>query len=176
MNPWHDVEIGEKAPEKVTAIIEIPRGSHTKYEIDKDYGMLRLDRILYSPFYYPLNYGFIPQTLSEDNDPADVLVLCQEVIQPLCLVEVKPIGVIKMIDAGEEDDKIVAVVTKDMSINYLNDVSELPAHFFAELKHFFEQYKKLENKTVVVKEMLGKQAALGIIKSSIKKYNETYKK
>lgn len=170
-NPWHLVEIGEKQPDIVQAIIEIPEGSKAKYELDKKSGLLRLDRVLYSSFHYPSNYGFIPQTLGEDNDPLDIIVLCQIPIQPMCIVEAKVIGVMQMVDSGEPDDKIIAVANNDMSVAHLNEIDELPPHYYKELKNFFEEYKKLENKTVNVDEFQDSKTAKGIIRKSISDYH-----
>src|SRR6478735_129916 len=142
-HPWHGVPYGSQAPRIVNAIIEIPQGSRAKYEIDKPSGLLRLDRVIYSSFYYPANYGFIPQTYGDDNDPLDILVLSQIDIQPLCIIEAKVIGVMRMLDQGEGDDKIIAVALNDMSVNHINEIEELPTHFILELRNFFEDYKKL---------------------------------
>ncbi|HSC40429.1 MAG TPA: inorganic diphosphatase, partial [Chitinophagaceae bacterium] len=151
-HPWHGVSPGEHAPRIVTAVIEIPQGSRCKYEIDKSTGLLKLDRVIYSSFHYPCNYGFIPQTYGDDKDPLDILVLTSLPVQPLCLMEAKVIGVMQMIDSGDADDKIIAVAANDPSVNHYNNIEELPRHFFEELRHFFEEYKKLENKTVKVEE------------------------
>lgn len=174
MNPWHDVKIGEKRPHIVQAIIEIPEGSKAKYELDKASGLLRLDRVLYSSFHYPSNYGFIPQTLGEDNDPLDIIVLSQIPIQPLCIVEAKVLGVMQMVDSGEPDDKIIAVTNTDMSVAHLNEIDELPPHYYKELRNFFEEYKKLENKTVNVDEFQDSQIAKEIIRTAIKKYHSEF--
>lgn len=175
MNPWHDVKIGENSPKNVNSIIEIPRGSRNKYELDKDTGLLKLDRVLYSSMYYPHNYGFIPQTLGDDNDPLDIIVLSSLGVVPMCLVEAKVIGVMLMQDHGDNDEKIIAVSQHDMSINHLEDISELPAHFNKELKSFFEDYKKLEKKTVVVEDFLGKEKAYEIIEQSILNYDKEFR-
>jgi inorganic pyrophosphatase len=169
-NPWHQVPMGKNCPDIVQAIIEIPKGSNAKYELDKETGMLRLDRVLFSTVYYPANYGFIPQTLGKDNDPLDILVLSEIDVQPLCIVEAKVIGVMRMIDNHEEDDKIIAVAQKDMSVNYINAISELPEHFVLQLRNFFENYKKLEHKTVKVEDFQDARTAKTIIKQAIKDY------
>jgi len=174
-NPWHHVPIGNEQPEMVQAIIEIPKGSKAKYELDKETGMLRLDRVLFSSVNYPENYGFIPQTLGEDHDPLDILVLSQIDVQPLCILEAKVIGVMRMIDNDEADDKIIAVAKNDMSVNHINDVSELPKHFALELKNFFEDYKKLENKTVRVEEFQNAAMAKEIIQQAITDYQKEFK-
>jgi inorganic pyrophosphatase len=171
-NPWHKVEVGEEAPDCVTAIIEIPQNTRAKYELDKETGMLKLDRVLYSNMYYPANYGFIPQTFCDDNDPLDILVLSQITVVPMCLVKAKVIGVMRMLDNGEMDDKIIAVAANDMSVNHYNDISELPNHFLREMRHFFEDYKKLEKKTVEVEEFQNAELAKEIIRRSIEDYRE----
>ena len=174
-HPWHGVHYGDSAPAIVNAMIEIPQGSRSKYEVDKDSGLLRLDRVIYSSFQYPINYGFIPQTLGQDNDPLDILVLCSQSIQPLCLVESKVIGNMQMIDSGAMDDKIIAVALKDPSVNHINQVEELPQHFLLELRNFFEQYKVLENKKVEIDNFQDKATAYTIIGDAISFYKETFK-
>lgn len=176
LHPWHGVDCGDQAPRIVNAVIEIPKGSRAKYEIDKPSGLLRLDRVIYSSFHYPSNYGFIPQTYGDDKDPLDVLVLSSLSIQPMCLVTAKVIGVMQMVDGGDADDKIIAVAAHDQSINYINNIEELPKHFFEELRHFFEEYKRLENKTVVVEEFQDKSTALRIIQQAMDFYKETFVK
>lgn len=173
-NPWHHATIGNNCPELVEAIIEIPKGSKAKYELDKDTGMLRLDRVLFSSVNYPENYGFIPQTLGEDHDPLDILVLSQIAVKPMCLLEAKVIGVMRMLDNGEADDKIIAVANKDMSVNHIESIKELPTHFGHELKNFFEDYKKLENKTVQVEEFQSKEIAYEIIEQAIVDYKKEF--
>ncbi len=163
-NPWHEVSTGADAPGTVNGIIEIPKGSRAKYEMDKETGMLKLDRVLFSAMFYPANYGFIPQTYCEDNDPLDILVLTHETLPSMCLVECKPIGVMRMLDQGEADDKIIAVAAHDASVApYIHDITDLREHFRRELHNFFEDYKKLENKEVRVEEFLGRDVALEII-------------
>lgn len=175
-NPWHQVSPGPKAPDTVNAIIEIPRHSRAKYELDKESGLLKLDRVLYSSVYYPANYGFIPQSYCDDHDPLDILVLAQITLVPLCLVSAKVIGVMQMIDQGEMDDKIIAVAEHDMSVNHINDISELPDHFLKELRRFFEDYKKLENKTVRVEEFQNAEMARGIVAKSLTDYQALMRK
>jgi inorganic pyrophosphatase len=171
-NPWHKVRIGPSAPSIVNGIIEIPKNTRAKYELDKESGMLLLDRVLFSSMYYPANYGFIPRTYCDDKDPLDILILSQITFVPMCIVSAKVIGVMRMIDNGEMDDKILAVATNDMSVNHINDISELPDHFFKELKNFFEDYKKLENKTVEVEEFQNREVALKIIEQSMTDYKK----
>jgi inorganic pyrophosphatase len=175
-HPWHGVTPGEGSPRVVNAIIEIPQGSRAKYEIDKPSGLLKLDRVIYSSFHYPINYGFIPQTLGQDGDPLDILVLCSQSIQPLCLVEATVIGNMQMIDTGKQDDKIIAVAAKDPSVNHYKNVEELPVHFLAELKNYFEQYKVLENKKVEIDNFQDKAAALKIIEEALDFYKASFKK
>jgi inorganic pyrophosphatase len=175
-HPWHEVAIGKNPPERVNAIIEIPKGSRAKYEIDKDSGLIMLDRVLYASMYYPQNYGFIPQTLGEDGDPLDIMVLTQVTVVPRCLIPSKVIGVMRMIDKGEPDDKILAVAQDDASVGHINDVKELPDYFRIELKHFFEEYKTLENKKVIVDEFQSKEKGMEIIVESIERYRKEYRK
>lgn len=176
LHPWHGAHYGDKAPQIVNGLIEIPQGSRTKYEIDKPTGLLKLDRIIYSSFHYPVNYGFIPQTLGQDGDPLDILVMCSESIQPLCLVQATVIGNMQMIDNGEKDDKIIAVATNDPGINFYSDIHELPRHFIAVLRNFFEQYKVLENKKVEIDEFQDKDAAYKVIQEAITFYNTSFPK
>ncbi len=174
-HPWHGIPTGANSPRLVNAIIEIPQGSRCKYEIDKESGLLMLDRVIYSSFYYPCNYGFIPQTYGGDKDPLDILVITSVPVQAMCIVQAKVLGVMQMVDNGEADDKIIAVAANDPSVNHYNNIEELPKHFFDELRHFFEEYKKLENKTVKVDEIRDKTVALSIIQDAIDFYIETFK-
>ena len=176
MNPWHDFRKDRINSEKFISVIEIPKGSKNKYELDKESGMLRLDRILYTSTHYPANYGFIPRTLSEDGDPLDVLVLCQETLEPLSIVECYPIGMITMIDENEEDEKIIAIPFNDPFLNNYHDISELPRHQFEEIKHFFEIYKYLENKTTRVDNILSRQDAINTIEKCILAYEKNINK
>lgn len=171
MNPWHDVDIGKDVPELFPVIIEVPKGSKIKYEIDKQSGMIKVDRILYSSVHYPANYGFIPQTYCGDHDPLDVLVLGQEIVVPLCIMYAKPIGVMKMVDQGEADDKIIAVHAHDPEYNQYTSIKELPPHRILEIRRFFEDYKTLENKKVVVEDFSDRDIALNVINESIELYN-----
>jgi len=174
LHPWHGASYGEEIPDIVNAIIEIPEGSRTKYEVDKRTGLLKMDRVVYSSFHYPVNYGFIPQTLGLDGDPLDILVLCSQSIQALCLVRATVIGNMQMIDSGEEDDKIIAVATDDPSVNHISSIDDLPKHFISVLRNYFEQYKVLENKEVVIEDFQDKDIAYRIIKESIDLYKQKF--
>ena len=174
MNIWHDINKDRIAPEKFTAVIEIPKGCKNKYELDKETGLLRLDRVLYTSTHYPANYGFIPRTYAEDNDPLDVLVLCQESISSLTLVDCYPIGMLKMVDDNERDEKIIAIPVKDPSMCMYEDILDIPAHIFAEISHFFEVYKILENKKTAIKEIDGREAAIECIEKCMKAYDEKF--
>ena len=175
-HPWHGAHYGDKAPDLVNALIEIPQGSRSKYEVDKDTGLLKLDRVIYSSFQYPVNYGFIPQTLGQDGDPLDILVLCSQSIQSLCLVDARVIGNMQMIDQGQVDDKIIAVAANDPSVNHYSRMEELPQHFLLELKNFFEQYKVLENKKVEIDNFQDQFIAARIINEAINHYKEVFRK
>ncbi|MEM9050968.1 MAG: inorganic diphosphatase [Bacteroidota bacterium] len=173
-HPWHDVSPGDQCPDVVKGVIEIPKNCRAKYELDKDSGMLILDRVLYSSINYPANYGFIPQTYCDDGDPLDILVISQIDIVPMCLVEAKVLGVMRMLDEGEMDDKIIAVAANDMSVNHMNDISDLPPHLTKELRSFFEDYKKLENKSVLVEDFQGRETALQVVEQSIVDYKTKF--
>lgn len=174
LNPWHDVELGGDIPKMFPAIIEVPKGSKTKYELDKATGMIRVDRILYSSVQYPANYGFIPRTYCEDHDPLDVLVLGQEPVAPLSIMRAKPIGLMKMLDHGEADDKIIAVHADDPEYAHYESIDELPPHRMTEVKRFFEDYKVLEKKHVVVEDFFGKMEALQTIVTSMDQYRKEF--
>ncbi len=176
MNIWHDISPERIKENRFEALIEIPKGCKLKYELDKETGMLRLDRVLYTSTVYPSNYGFIPRTLADDGDPLDVLVLCNESIYPMTLVTCTPIGVIKMIDSGDLDEKIIAVPVNDPNYKDYNDIKELPQHVFEEMMHFFEVYKVLEHKVTTVKEISHKYEAIEIIRKCVKAYNDKYGK
>lgn len=176
MNIWHDIDPKNIEPDKFTAVIEIPKGSKCKYELDKYTGLLRLDRVLYTSTHYPANYGFIPRTFADDGDPLDVLVLCSASIQPMTLIDVFPIGVMRMIDSGAIDDKIIAVPVSDPTYNKIQSIDELPSHIFDEIMHFFTVYKQLENKQTAVKELFNKKEAIQIISDAITSYKELYVK
>ena len=172
LHPWHGVSCGENAPDIVTAVIEVPKGSQTKYELDKLSGLLKVDRILYSAVHYPANYGFIPQSYCEDNDPLDILVLGQEPVLPLSILRAKPIGVLMMIDQGEMDDKIVAVHMDDPEYSHYNSIDELPPHVLKMLRRFFEDYKVLENKQVIIETFLGPDEARKTITDAFELYQQ----
>ena len=176
MNIWKDVDPKRVTPDVFLAYIEISKGMKNKYELDKETGMLFLDRILYTSTHYPQNYGFIPKTLSGDGDPLDVLVMCQEPIVPLALVKAYPIGVIKMIDSEQVDEKIIAIASGDPSLNVYSDLKNLPPHIYEEIVHFFKVYKELEGKKTVIREILGAREARQIIADNIRMYRETYEK
>ncbi len=176
MNIWHDIDQSRITAEKFWAVIEIPKGSKSKYELDKETGFLKLDRVLYTSTHYPANYGFIPLTYADDNDPLDVLVLCSETIYPLSLVECCPIGVITMTDEGEADEKIIAIPVNDPSYNQYKKLSDLPAHIFNEMAHFFTVYKTLENKETAVDNVEEKEVACRIIQKAIDRYKSCFVK
>ena len=172
MNIWHDINPALITPEVFTTLIEIPKGSKCKYELDKHTGLLRLDRILYTSTHYPANYGFIPRTYADDGDPLDVLVIGMEPIYPMTLIDVYPIGVLRMIDGGKLDDKIIAVAVSDPNYNKIKSIDELPPHIFDEIMHFFTVYKQLENKQTAVRELFGPDEARRIVDDAIKGYNK----
>lgn len=169
---WHDVTPGEKLPREFTAVVEIPMGSSVKYELDKKTGLLRVDRILYSAVYYPANYGFIPQTFAEDDDPLDVLVLCQEPVAPLTLMQARAIGLMTMIDGGKKDHKVLAAALHDPEYNGYTEASQLPPHRLDMLRRFFLDYKTLEGKQVEVEEFAPTAAAEPVIKAALERYSE----
>jgi inorganic pyrophosphatase len=173
-NPWHNVNPGDDLPSIVNAIIEIPKGSKAKYEIDKESGLLKLDRVLFSSVMYPANYGFIPQTYCDDNDPLDILVLCSVDVFPMSIIEAKVIGVMHMVDNGEQDDKIIAVAKNDMSVNYIEELEDLPPHAMKEVVRFFQDYKFLEGKNVTIEKLLGKSYAYKVIEESRALYQSTF--
>ncbi len=173
-NIWHDIDPEQISPEEFVAVVEITKGGKNKYELDKQTGLLRLDRVLYTSMHYPANYGFIPLTYGGDNDPLDVLVLCQEKIISLTLVECYPIGVIKMVDGDEHDEKIIAISKQDPFLNCYHDITEIPSHISAEIMHFFEVYKQLEGKQTMIEKVMGRQEAEEIIEECIEKYKEKF--
>jgi inorganic pyrophosphatase len=176
MNPWHDIDPKRVDPEKFVAIIEISKGSKKKYELDKDTGLIVLDRILFTATHYPSNYGFVPLTLADDGDPLDVLVLCSETLDPLTMVQCYPIGVVKMVDNKEVDEKIIAVPLRDPVYSGYRDISTLPQHIVQEISHFFEVYKALEHSETSVKMKMGREDAIEIIEKSINAYHEAFPK
>ena len=176
MNIWKDIDPSRITKDEFIACIEISKGSKMKYELDKQTGRLILDRVLYTSTHYPHNYGFIPRTYAGDNDPLDVLVLCMEPIQPLCLVKAYPIGVVKMIDSEMADEKIIAIASNDPSLNHIRHIKDLPPHLLEEVKHFFEVYKNLEGKSTSVTEICGNVEARNVIKKSIEHYIEVFDK
>lgn len=174
MNIWHDIDKERIKSEDFMVVIEIPKGSKSKYELDKQTGLLKLDRILHTSTHYPSNYGFIPKTYGDDFDPLDVLVLCSENIAPMTLVRCYPIGVMSMIDSGHRDEKIIAIPFNDPTYNAYTDISQLPKHIFDEMQHFFSVYKALENKETAVDEVKGLAEAVEIIEHAIKSYEEKF--
>lgn len=174
MNIWHDIAKDRIKKDDFVAVIEISKGGRNKYELDKPTGMLKLDRVLYTSTHYPANYGFIPRTYAGDSDPLDVLVLCQEKIVSLTLVEVYPIGVLKMIDGDEYDEKIIAIAKQDPFLNEYKDITEVPNHISSEIMHFFEVYKQLEGKQTTVDKMMGREEAERIIQECIDNYEKTF--
>ncbi len=174
MNIWHDISPKAITKNKFTAVIEISKGSKVKYELDKATGLLRMDRILYTSTHYPANYGFIPRSVSDDGYPLDVLVICSEQLIPMSLVECYPIGVIKMLDNGANDEKIICVPVQDPTYNNIDDISELPKHIFDEMKHFFTVYKALEHKDTVIDDVQNKAVAVDIVQNCIDLYIECY--
>jgi inorganic pyrophosphatase len=176
LHPWHDVTPGEELPNVFNALVEIPTGGNIKYELDKRTGLLRMDRVLYSAVYYPANYGFIPQTLAEDDDPLDVLVLCQEALVPMTLVTARAIGLMTMIDSGKKDHKVLAVAVGDPEFNSFKEAAELPPHRLAMLRRFFQDYKYLEGKTVEVDEFQPSSVALPVIEESLQRYSQHRRK
>lgn len=173
-HPWHDVEIGNLIPGEFPAVIEIPKGSKVKYELDKETGLLRVDRVLYSSVIYPANYGFIPQTLGDDHDPLDVLVLMQEAVAPLSILRVRPIGVMIMVDQGENDEKIICVHLDDPEYRAIRHINELQPHRMVEVQRFFEDYKRLEQKDVKVEEFLGPEEAQQAVTHAVQLYSKLF--
>ena len=170
-NIWHDISPKRITPEEFIAVVEISKGSKKKYELDKETGLIILDRILHTSTHYPANYGFIPRTYGDDLDPLDVLVLCSEPLEPLTLVRCYPIGMISMIDSGRNDEKIIAIPVSDPTYNSYRDIKELPAHIFEEMQHFFRVYKNLEGKDTAVNEVSGRDSALTTLAAAIESYS-----
>lgn len=174
MNIWHDISADRITPENFSVLIEIPKGSNCKYELDKETGLLKLDRILYTATHYPQNYGFIPHTYADDGDPLDVLLICSVPVQPMTLVQAYPIGNIRMIDGGKLDDKIIAIPFSEPNYNNIKNIDELPAHIFDEIMHFFKVYKQLEHKQTDVQSLSDRESALKIIQDAIDLYGRSF--
>lgn len=174
MNIWHDISKDRISSADFIATIEISKGSKKKYELDKETGLIILDRILYTSTHYPANYGFIPRTLGDDKDPLDVLVICSEEIEPMSLVRCYPVGVMYMRDNGDMDEKIIAIPYNDPTYNYYTDIQQLPTHIFEEIQHFFSVYKDLENKETDVKDFGGPAEAIEVIEKCIHNYEKVY--
>lgn len=174
MNIWHDISPELITHDRFMAVIEIKKGGKNKYELDKDTGMLKLDRVLYTSTHYPANYGFIPRTYADDGDPLDVLVLCSEAIEPMTLVQCRPIGIFVMNDGEERDEKVVAVPLGDPNYNFMFDISQLPEHQLDEIQHFFTVYKELEHRTTVVSKAQNREVASRIIAECIENYKEKF--
>ena len=172
MHPWHDLSPGENPPEIVDTLVEIPRGGHVKYELDKRSGLLRMDRVLFAAMHYPANYGFIPQTFAEDDDPLDVLVLCQNRVEPMTLIASRPIGMMVMTDENKADHKIVAVAVGDPSQNSYRELGDLPEYELEVVQTFFEDYKTQEKDKVEVDGFRDRQAAHEVIEAAIERYHE----
>ena len=172
MTIWHDISEERIKTDDFMCYIEIQKGSKSKYELDKETGVLKLDRVLYTSTVYPASYGFIPRTLADDGDPLDVLVLCSEPILPATLVQCYPIGVINMLDDGKPDEKIIAIPFREPTYNIYTDIGQLPRHIFEEMHHFFEVYKALEHKKTAVKEIMSRESAISIIQKSIENYKK----
>ncbi|MDP8926208.1 MAG: inorganic diphosphatase [Actinomycetota bacterium] len=173
-HPWHDVPIGDDVPDEINIVVEISKGSKVKYELDKDTGLLEVDRVLYSSVVYPENYGFIPRTLADDDDPLDAIVLMQEPIQPMSLLEVRPIGLLPMVDEGENDENILCVHVEDPQYESITHVNELPEHRLNEIKQFFKEYKNLEGKEVEVGEISGPEDAVEYIRRALERYKNQF--
>lgn len=171
-NPWHGINPRTDKTNVVKSMIEIPKASRVKYELDKESGMLKLDRVLYSSVMYPANYGFIPQTLDGDGDPLDILVICSEQVVPMCLIQARIIGYMQMIDSGQMDRKIIAVAENDIAVNFMNEIAELPPHTMIEIKRFFEDYKVLENKTVLIEDFGDAKAAIQVFEECTENYRK----
>lgn len=173
-NIWHDISPKRISPEDFICVVEIPKGSKKKYELDKETGLIILDRILYTSTCYPANYGFIPRTYGDDGDPLDVLIICSEPIETMSLVRAYPIGVISMIDNGRNDEKIIAIPFTDPNYNQYTDIDQLPRHIFDEMQHFFSVYKSLENKETAVDEVADRDTAVRVIREAIARYKRDF--
>lgn len=173
-HPWHDLSYGEDAPREVQAFIEVPKNSMLKYELDKESGFIKLDRVLYSAVHYPGDYGFVPQTLSEDGDPIDILIISNFPVHPSTIVKARPIGILEMIDGEERDEKIIAVYVDDPRFDRYKDINDLTDHQILEIKHFFKTYKELQGKRVTIDSIKGRVDAREAIKVAIEQYGKTY--
>lgn len=170
-HPWHEITPGDQLPSQFRAVVEISSGSKVKYELDKATGLLKMDRILYSAVHYPANYGFIPQTYAEDDDPLDVLVLCQEPLAPMTIVNARAIGLMVMLDSGKKDHKVLAVAVDDPEYNGFKDASELPPHRLMMLRRFFQDYKTLEGKSVEVDDFQPAETSFPVIQEALERYS-----
>lgn len=175
MNIWHDLSPSRISPQEFDAVVEIPKGSQNKYELDKETGLLKLDRVLFTSTHYPQNYGFIPLTYAGDNDPLDVLILCSQALDPLTIVRCRPIGLFSMLDKGEDDEKIIAVAVHDPTYMDIYDLDQIPAHLFDEIRHFFGVYKALEGKRTIVHHIESKKRAEEVIAISLERYKKLFK-
>ncbi len=176
VNVWKDLSAGKKVPEEFTAVIETPMGSRNKYELEKESGAIMLDRVLYSPFHYPFDYGFIPQSYWDDGDPLDVALIVHDATIPGCIVNARPIGVMYMIDSGDNDEKIIAVPVNDPRFSHFKDIDDVGEHFKKEVAHFFEHYKDLQGKKVEVKKWGNKAEAMKLITRGLKLYQDKFNK
>jgi inorganic pyrophosphatase len=173
-HPWHDLSFGANVPDEITGVVEIPKGGKVKYELDKASGLLKVDRVLYSSVMYPANYGFVPQTLGDDDDPLDVLALMQEPVLPLAWLRLRPIGMMTMLDQGQRDEKIICVHLDDPEYHGFTDISQLQPHRLAELRRFFQDYKALENKEVLVQDFLGPEKARETVLEAVDLYRKKF--
>ncbi len=171
---WHDLSSGHDLPSEVQAVVEIPQGSRSKFEVDKESGLIKLDRLLYGSMHYPVNYGIIPRTLAEDDDPLDILVLTQATLFPGCLIDARIIGVMHMLDQGVPDDKIIAVATKDVTVSHIRKIQDLPLSYRLEIDHFFERYSELEGKAVEISGFAGAESAQQILLESVRSYRRKF--
>ena len=174
VHPWHDISPGDNTPDEVTAFIEVPKNSMIKYELDKESGFIKLDRVLYSAVHYPGDYGFIPQALSEDGDPTDILIISNFPVVPGIIMKARPVGVLEMIDENERDEKIIAVPVDDPRFDKRKDINDFSEHVILEIKHFFETYKELQGKKVEIRSIKGVWDAREEVKKGIKLYKETF--
>ncbi|OGH64182.1 MAG: inorganic pyrophosphatase [Candidatus Magasanikbacteria bacterium RIFCSPHIGHO2_01_FULL_41_23] len=174
MNLWHDISVGKNAPEEIRVVVEIPRGSLNKYEVDKETGLIALDRVAHTGQAFPFDYAFVPQTLWDDGDALDVIIFATEPFFPGLLVDVRPVGIMHMIDSGDSDDKVLAVPAADPRWKHVADIGDLNQHQLKVIQHFYEYYKKLQNKEVTVSGFEGKMQALEAVKKGMRMYNEKF--